>query len=227
MSKAKLLAKIVSSSLSGLVKMVSGSPAAAVAGTDYQAPIGTITGLAKGGGANALTAAAVRTDYAEPTTALATGLLKNTTITGAHTIATAGTDYVAPTGSDGLLTRQMLKDCGYTGVDKGTVASGTVTFDYTEGSVQRVQVGGALTLAFSNWPPSGNLGDFLIEVVNGNAGAISGLTVVKWKQPDGSDTTDFPAYMTAIGRASLQASGSDWLYVWSKDAGTTIWGKAL
>jgi len=39
-----------------------------------------------------------RTNYGEPTTALATGLLKNTTTTGAHTIAVAGTDYVAPSG---------------------------------------------------------------------------------------------------------------------------------
>jgi hypothetical protein len=71
----------------------------AVAGTDYQMPIGTISGLAKGNGANALTAAVVRTDYAEPTTALATGLLKNTTTTGAHSIAVAGTDYIAPGGA--------------------------------------------------------------------------------------------------------------------------------
>ena len=35
---------------------------AAVAGTHYQAPIGTITGLAKGNGANALTSAVAGTD---------------------------------------------------------------------------------------------------------------------------------------------------------------------
>lgn len=51
----------------------------------------TITGLLKAA-SGVLSAATVRTDYAEPTTALATGLLKNTTTTGAHSIAVSGTD---------------------------------------------------------------------------------------------------------------------------------------
>lgn len=59
----------------------------------------TLTGLVKGNGTSAMTAATVRTDYAEPTTGLATGLLKNTTGTGAHSIAVAGTDYQAPIGT--------------------------------------------------------------------------------------------------------------------------------
>lgn len=50
------------------------------------------TGLLKGNG-SAISAATVRTDYGEPTNALATGILKNTTTTGAHSIATDGTDY--------------------------------------------------------------------------------------------------------------------------------------
>lgn len=51
--------------------------------------VATLTGLVKGNGAGAMSAATVRTDYAEPTAALATGILKNTTATGAHTIAVA------------------------------------------------------------------------------------------------------------------------------------------
>jgi hypothetical protein len=47
-----------------------------------------ISGIVKGDGTN-LSAATVRIDYAEPTTALATGILKNTTTTGAHSIAVA------------------------------------------------------------------------------------------------------------------------------------------
>jgi hypothetical protein len=68
----------------------------AVAGTDYQSPIGTISGIVKGNGANALTAATAGTDYAPGTSALATGIVKSTTTTGALTIAVAGTDYIAP-----------------------------------------------------------------------------------------------------------------------------------
>ena len=45
-----------------------------------------VTGILKGNGTT-ISAATVRTDYAESTTALATGILKNTTTTGAHTIA--------------------------------------------------------------------------------------------------------------------------------------------
>ena len=76
----------------GLLKNTTstGAHTIAVAGTDFQAPIGTISGLVKGNGANALIAAVVRTDYAEPTTALATGILRNTTGSGALTIAVAG-----------------------------------------------------------------------------------------------------------------------------------------
>jgi hypothetical protein len=45
-----------------------------------------VTGILKGNG-TAISAATSRTDYGEPTTALATGILKNTTTTGQHTIA--------------------------------------------------------------------------------------------------------------------------------------------
>ena len=75
-----------------------------IAGTNYQEPIGTITGIAKGNGANSITSATVRVDYAEPTTALATGILKNTTTTGVHSIAVAGTDYLLPNGNAANLT---------------------------------------------------------------------------------------------------------------------------
>lgn len=56
----------------------------------------TGTSIVKGNGTGGFSAAVARTDYAEPTTGLATGILKNTTTTGAHTIAVAGTDYQAP-----------------------------------------------------------------------------------------------------------------------------------
>lgn len=61
--------------------------------------VATLTGLVKGAGTANFSAATVRVDYAEPTTALATGILKNTTTTGAHSIAVAGTDYQLPIGT--------------------------------------------------------------------------------------------------------------------------------
>lgn len=71
----------------------------------------SVTGMLKGNG-TAVSAATVRTDYAEPTTALATGLLKNTTTTGAHSIAVVRTDYAEPT--TGLATG-LLKNTTGTG----------------------------------------------------------------------------------------------------------------
>ena len=77
----------------------------AVAGTDYQEPIGTITGLVKGNGANALIAAVAGTDY--QTAQSVTGIVKSSGTT--RSAAVAGTDYQAPitfttTGSSGAAT---------------------------------------------------------------------------------------------------------------------------
>jgi plastocyanin len=138
------------SSLStGIVKSTTttGALSIAVAGTDYQAPIGTITGLVKGNGANALTAAVAGTDYqsaqsvtgivkssgttrsaatsgtdyAPGTSALATGIVKSTTTTGALSIAVAGTDYQAPVSATGI-----LKSNG----TSGNVSAATAGTDY-------------------------------------------------------------------------------------------------
>ena len=55
--------------LSGITKGTGNTITNATAGTDYQDPIGTISGLAKGNGANALTSATAGTDYVAPGTA--------------------------------------------------------------------------------------------------------------------------------------------------------------
>lgn len=58
------------STLTGIVKgNGTGAFTAATSGTDYQAPIGTISGLVKGNGANTLTAATAGTDYVAPNVA--------------------------------------------------------------------------------------------------------------------------------------------------------------
>jgi len=129
----------------GIVKSTTttGALSIAVAGTDFQAPIGTITGLVKGNGANALTAAVAGTDYqsaqsvtgivkssgttrsaatsgtdyAPGTSALATGIVKSTTTTGALSIAVAGTDFQAPVSATGI-----LKSSGVSGNISAAVA---------------------------------------------------------------------------------------------------------
>jgi plastocyanin len=63
----------IATSITGLLKGNSTAISAAVSGTDYQAPIGTISGIVKGNGANALTAATAGTDYQSPITLTTTG----------------------------------------------------------------------------------------------------------------------------------------------------------
>jgi hypothetical protein len=93
--------------LTGLVKGT-GTTAmvAAVAGTDYQAPIGTISGIVKGNGSNALTAA-VAADVA--------------TLLGSQTAATV---YAAPAGAAGTPVFRTLTTTDIPGLDAAKIISG-------------------------------------------------------------------------------------------------------
>lgn len=114
-------------------------------------------------------------------------------------------------------------DYSLTFIDKGTGAvASTQTFDVAAGAVQRLQVEGALTVAFINWKPAGQLSELLIELVNGASAVITGLNGIRWIKSDGSYTTTF-----ADSGVSLQTSGTDWVFLWTRDGGTTIWGKVV
>ena len=81
----------------------------------------TLTGIVKGNGTSAFTAATSGTDYSAGTSALTTGLLKSTTTTGALSIAVAGTDYAAATTGTNA---QLLANNGSGGFSNVTVGSG-------------------------------------------------------------------------------------------------------
>lgn len=120
--------------------------------------------------------------------------------------------------TDNTLTRAMLKDSGYAYYNSGT----TNALDFTNGSHQRwAPATGAQTLSITNWPPSGNLGELLIEGVSLGAATITWPTV-NWVKSDGTTTTTF-----ASNGVTLQTSGTDWVYLWTRDAGTTIYGKVV
>lgn len=104
-------------------------------------------------------------------------------------------------------------------LDKGTVSTGTVTFSVAAANVQRLQVGGALTIATSNWPSAGTLGQLVIKLVNGGSAAITWPTI-NWIKTDGTFTTVF-----AANGISLQAAGTDFAFIWTDDGGTTMYGK--
>lgn len=119
--------------------------------------------------------------------------------------------------SDTILRRAMFKDTGYTYYDSTT----TSALNYTNGSVQRWAPTGTVTLTVTNWPPSGNLGELFIEGVNLGAATITWPTI-NWITSTGATTTTF-----ALNGVTLQTSGTDWILLWTRDAGTTIYGKVV
>ena len=146
-----------------------------------------------------------------------TGILKGNG-TSAFTAATANTDYVTSTGADGLFTRWMFQDTGWDFFDSGT----TNALDYVNGSVQRWAPNtGAQTLSISNWPPSGAMGELLIQGVNLGAATITWPTI-NWIRSDGTTTTTFSA-----NGVTLQTSGTDWVLIWTRDGGSTLFGKVV
>jgi hypothetical protein len=117
--------------------------------------------------------------------------------------------------SDTILRRAMLRDTGWTYFNSNT----TSALDYTNGSIQRWAPTGSVTLSVTNWPPTGNLGELFIEGVNLGAATITWPTV-NWITSTGATTTTFSS-----NGVTLQSSGTDWFLLWTRDGGTTIYGK--
>ena len=90
----------------------------------------TLTGVLKGNGTSAFTAASSGTDYSAGTSALATGILKSTTSTGALTIAVAG-DFPTlnqnTTGTAATATNVAGGSAGNVHYQTGSGATGFVT----------------------------------------------------------------------------------------------------
>lgn len=103
--------------------------------------------------------------------------------------------------------------------DKGTINSGVVTFDVSVSSVQKLTVGGALTVAFINWPVSGRYGEIEIELINGGTNVT--WPAINWLKGDGTNSTTF----SSMG-VTLNGSGTNWVIVWSTTGGSVLWGRA-
>jgi len=107
-------------------------------------------------------------------------------------------------------------------VDKGTVASGTVTFTIgASDRMQRVQASGNITLAVSGWAVSGRLSELLIEAANFGGNTITWPTV-NWIKADGTTTTTL-----ASNGVTWQTTGTDFVLLWTRDGGTTVYGKVM
>lgn len=191
------------------------------------------SGATKQVSVNNLTAGkAVSASSLTATTVLSTTFDTNVAAAGVtlvgNTLSADGTDTnidinVTPKGTgavnqtDTILRRAMFKDTGYTYYDSTT----TSALDYTNGSVQRWAPTGTVTLTVTNWPPSGNLGELFIEGVNLGAATITWPSI-NWITSTGATTTTF-----SLNGVTLQTSGTDWVLLWTRDAGTTIYGKVV
>ncbi len=119
------------------------------------------------------------------------------------------------------LTDAVLSDFSLKYTD--SAASGAL--DYTNGAYQRwAPAVGAQVLSVANWPPSGQLGTLTIEGVNLGAATITCPTV-KWIKNDGTFATN--TSLNTNNGTTLQAAGIDFVVLWTRDAGATIYGKIV
>ena len=122
-------------------------------------------------------------------------------------------------GQDNNLTRVELQDYGYAYFNSGT----TNALDFTNGSVQRwaPTASSNPTLSITNWPPTGNLGELLVEAVNLAAAGSVNYPTANWIKSDGT----FAASPSLAGVTFT--SGTDFILFWTRDAGTTIYAKVV
>ena len=195
----------------GIVKSTTstGALTIAAAGTDYQAPIGTISGIVKGNGANTLTAATSGTDYAPGTSALATGIVKSTTTTGALTIA-AGSDinstfgsqtqnyvYAAPgSGGNGNATFRALVAADIPSLTSAQLA--TIVSDETGTGVAVFGTSPAITTSITTASTTFSLINATATTVNFAGGATTALNIGASNAP----ITGFSATATTSSTAS-------------------------
>ncbi|NCC85781.1 MAG: hypothetical protein EOM03_16915 [Clostridia bacterium] len=127
--------------------------------------------------------------------------------------------------NDETVSRAMFRDVGYVFVDKGDSGTTTQTVDFSAGTHQRIRATGNFTLAFSNWPPTGNFGEVLLELVaDGTGRVITFPAGTKFLKFDGSTTTTFSQTLITLQTAN---GAVDWLYFWTRDAGTTLYCKVV
>jgi hypothetical protein len=102
----------------------------------------------------------------------------------------------------------------------GTVSTDT-SINIEDGNIASLTIGADLTLSVTNWAPTGNYSELLLVMTNAGAYTLTWPTV-NWLKADGSFTTTFSEQ-----DAQLQSSGIDFVFLWTIDSGTTIYGKIV
>ena len=126
---------------------------------------------------------------------------------------------------DAEVRRVTFRDCGYKFVDKGDSGTTAQTVDFSAGTHQRIRATGAFSMSFSNWPPSGNFGEVLLELVaDGTARVITFPAGTKFLTSSGAVTTTFSELRVTLQSA---ANAIDWLIFFTRDAGTNLYCKVV
>jgi len=122
----------------------------------------SITGVLKGN-ATAISAATSGTDYSAGTSALATGILKSTTTTGALSIAVSGTDFCAATSGSSVLkgssgnTTAATAGTDYVAPGTATTFTATQTFNGSSSTLAAVFANAAETTTVSATAATGTI----------------------------------------------------------------------
>jgi hypothetical protein len=168
----------------------------------------TLTGVLKGNGTSAFTAATAGTDYLAPPSG--TAILKANS-GGALANATAGTDYVSPTGSE-TLTNKTLTNPTVNNYTEGVVAIGTVTssntLSLTNGTVQTATLTASTACTFTM--PTATAGKSFVLLLKQAASTGNGtatFTSVKWS---GGTAPTITATAGKMDILTFIADGTNW-----------------
>lgn len=130
-------------------------------------------------------------------------------------------DYDHDVNANGYLqTNTVFKDTSEKVNVLGTKTTSTA-ISIADGNIATIQIGASLTLSFTNWSPSGEYSELMIVMTNGGAYTLTWPTV-NWLLSTGAFTTTF-----ANQPATLQSSGIDFIFIWTINGGSTLYGKIV
>ncbi len=127
--------------------------------------------------------------------------------------------------NDAEVRQCMMRDVGYTFVDKGDSGTDAQVIDFSAGTHQRIKATGNFAMSFTGWPPDGNFGEVLLELVaDGTARVITFPAGTKFLKTDGTTTTVFSEINVTL-QSALDAI--DFILFWTRDCGTTLYCRVI